>query len=86
VSIQMLKGGSGVGYVMDGIPKGTTPAGKGTGAGQLTMELNAASAGAAGGQYEDIRSPTDGWGIDLTQLWVDGDQNDPVAISGNRRV
>ncbi len=83
-SVQMAMGGSGVGYVMDGVPLNTN--GDKTNASHVTAELAAATATAPGGQFEDRRSFVDGAGIDARLIWVDGDQADPVRISVDRRV
>lgn len=79
VFIQMLHGGTGLGYVMDGIPPGTTPA-AGTN-GHLTAELAAASLTAPGGSYSDA-DPNVAGGIDIRRLWIDGSHSgDTVMVS-----
>jgi hypothetical protein len=79
IFIQMLHGGSGLGYVMDGIPPGTTPAVSTNG--HLTAELAAASLTAPGGSYSDS-DPNPAGGIDIRKLWIDGSNSgDTVSVS-----
>ncbi len=86
VFIQMVIGGTGVGYVMDGIPEGTTPAYNT--AGDLTAELAAATSTAPGGSYSDFTNGNnDGPGIDLAALWVDGSHTgDTIIVSAWIRI
>lgn len=85
VFIQMKTGGTGNGQVMDG--QVTQPTGHGATAGQLTAEIAAASASAPGGSYADRAYEKDGTGIDLSQLWVDGDHSgDIMTVSYDQRV
>jgi hypothetical protein len=82
VSIQMATGGSGLGYVMDGIAVGRTPAT--TNASDVTVELYPATSTAPGGQYSDPEAAIDfsmSPAIDLSMLWIDGAEADPVRIS-----
>jgi hypothetical protein len=86
VFIQMRHGGTGLGYVLDlsALKAGTTP--DKTHANQVASELDIAGATGPGGSWGDTKSPQDGNGIDLNQMWVDGDQADPCLISVNLRV
>jgi hypothetical protein len=83
---QMLKGGSGVGYIMDmtSYPPGTAPVK--TTSGHLTAQLAAATATAPGDAYIDRMNDWDGGGIDLDLFWVDGDQADKINFSANVKV
>jgi hypothetical protein len=79
VFIQMLMGGSGLGYVMDGIPWGTVA--DSTVDGHVTAQLAVATATAPGGSYTD-RSQTPGADIDLSKLWVHGaNSGDKIKVS-----
>lgn len=84
VFVQMAIGGTGVGYVMDGIPKGTIPSH--STASQLTAQIGAASGANPGGSYSDRSYEKDGGGIDGSQFWVDGSAADPMIISVDVRV
>lgn len=76
--IQMKHGGSGLGYVMDGITSGTPSIGANN-----PVELAPASANAPGGTYQDS-SPL---GIDISQIWIDGSNSgDIVGVSYFARV
>jgi len=82
VSIQMAVGGAGYGSVMDGIGAGRTPSVNK--AGDVTIQLAPASATSPGGQYGDPPAAipfSQAPAIDLSQIWVDGSQADPVLIS-----
>lgn len=86
IFIQMAVGGAGNGQVIT-VPVGVTPAAHGGTAGQLTAQLAAASATAPGGGYSDAAYPHDGGGINLQQMWLDGDTNgDTVIVSYDQRV
>lgn len=81
---QMLPAGTGVGYVMDGIPFGTTP--NPATAGQLTAVLAAASATDPGGSYSDRGAPNEGF-IYGENFWVGGSQTgDKMVVSCDVRV
>lgn len=84
VFIQMLTGGVNLGYVMDGIPYGTSPTVSTVT--QLTAQLAAASASAPGGSYSDTAYVNNGGGIDLNQMWVQGTNNETLVVSANLHV
>jgi hypothetical protein len=79
--------GLGQAYIMDGIPLGIIPAAKGAGPGQLTAILAApslatASQTLAGTTYTDKSKH----GIDLSQIWIDGDTSgDGVLVSARMK-
>lgn len=76
VFIQMLSGGAGAGYVLDGIRHGKVPAIATPS--HVTAELSAAIAPGPGGSYSD----EDAAGIDLSQMWVHGAQaGDTIKVS-----
>lgn len=76
IFIQMQTGGSGRGFIMAGIPSGTTPAA--TTSAHLTAELSPATATGPGGSYSD----SDYSGIDLSLIWVDGSNTgDKITFS-----
>lgn len=79
IFIQMgIGSGTATGYVMAGIPDGTTPS-KTTSA-HLTAQLSPATATAPGGSYSD--STTSPGGFDVSQIWVDGDHTgDKIIVS-----
>jgi len=81
VFVQMLHGGSGLGYVMDGIlPRGRVPASSASG--DLTAELAVATAGAPGGSYSDGAPNDAGLDVDLALMWVDGAHSgDVIKVS-----
>lgn len=65
-----------------GIPLGTTPAAHCGTAGQLTAQLAAATSTAPGGSYSDSVNGKQGSGIDLANIWVDGQHSgDVVTVS-----
>lgn len=79
IFVQMAIGGSGVGYVMTGIPNGTTPSS--SNAAHLTAQLCAATATAPGCNYSDnINSTSNADPIDLSEIWLDG------ATSGDKII
>ena len=79
VFIQMLTGGSGRGYVLDGIPWGTIA--DASNDDHVTAELAAATAAAPGGSYSD-ESQIPGADIDLSKLWVHGtNAGDKIKVS-----
>lgn len=79
IFIQMAIGGTGVGYVFDGIANGTTP--DPTHAADLTAQLCAATATAPGCNYSDVvNSVTAADAIDLSQFWVSGSHTGDVLI------
>lgn len=86
--IQMLSGGSGVGYVMDmsAFVAGTAPSHSTSG--HLTAQLNAATAGAPGGNYGDgVSGIPAGGAVDVTRLWVDGaNSGDTVVVTADLRI
>lgn len=76
VFVQMLSGGTGLGYVMSDIPLGTVPS-VSTPA-HVTAQLTPASAGAPGGSYSD----EDALGINIAQFWVHGaNPGDTIKVS-----
>ena len=84
VLAQMRHGGSGLGYVMDGISLGRIPAT--TNAGDVTAELTPATATAPGGDYSDWEF-NPGGGIDLRRIWIDGgNSGDTVGFSWDLKV
>lgn len=81
LSIQMMDGGSGLGYIFLGIPNGITPTLPPID-GQLSLELSPATAGNPGGQVSDSKF---GSGVlsgteDVTKAWV------AVASSGDKII
>lgn len=85
--IQMVHGGTGIGYVMDlsqyfisgSLPASVTP--NHATAGQLTAELAPASATAPGGSYSDSVTGSPGGGaIDLSHIWLDGSHTGDTII------
>jgi hypothetical protein len=86
--IEMLKGGTGIGYVCAGIPGGTTPSSKCSGTAsnatfgttsQLGAQLASATSTAPGGSYS---YPLPVPGLDASTFWVDGDStSDTILIS-----
>lgn len=85
---QALHGGAGLVTVFDGIkPRGRVPA-LGV-SGDVTEELQSASANDPGGAYSDsFEADADNQGdVDLSLAWIDGaNTGDKVAVSGNLRV
>lgn len=76
IFIQMKTAGTGRGYVMAGIPVGTTPAS--TTSAHLTAELCPATATAPGCAYTDSYPD----GIDVSLIWVDGSHTgDKITVS-----
>jgi hypothetical protein len=81
VFVQMIHGGTGLGYVMDGIKVGATPATNVDG--DITAELAPATSTAPGGAYSD----SDPGGIDLNKFWVAGaTTNDKIKLSADLRI
>ena len=79
IFVQMLTGGSGLGYVLDGIPWGTTPS-VATDR-HLTAELTAATATEPGGSYRD-GSEGQRCDIDLSKFWIHGaNSGDKIKVS-----
>ena len=80
VSIQMATGGSGLGYVMDGIyGGGRVPAT--TNEADVTMELFPATDTTPGGIYSDS-APVRDYGLDVNAMWIDGAHTgDTVRVS-----
>lgn len=90
VFIQMLLGGTGYGVVMDGIygvqadgisPR--IPSALGATSGDLTAQLQPATATAPGGSYGDQYPIANQQGtIDATKIWIDGSHTgDTVVVS-----
>jgi hypothetical protein len=80
--IQMLHGGSGLGYVMDmsAFIAGTVP--NHSTSGHLTMELGAASPTAPGQAYGDaVAGMPAGGAIDVTRIWVDGPNSADTLVA-----
>lgn len=81
--VQMMHGGSGLGFVMTGIPYGTTP--NYNTAGTVTGELAPASASAPGGSFSQDQSAFGSelaGTVDITRAWVDGaSSGDKVIVS-----
>lgn len=83
--IQMLKGGSGLGYICV-VAVNVTPSSKCSGSGQLGAQLAPASSTAPGGSYSDTNPTSQTPGINLSTIWVDGDTtSDQVLVSYNVR-
>jgi hypothetical protein len=79
IVVEMKHGGSGLGYVMDGIPNGTTP----STTSNNPIELAPATSTAPGGIYADSSAI----GIDISQIWIDGaNSGDKVLVSYYRRT
>lgn len=79
---QMLKGGSGMGYVMDA-PSGVTP--HKTDSAHLVGQMGAATSTAPGGSLSDDQ-PGGGNFIDMSSLWIDGDNSgDTLLFTYNQR-
>lgn len=83
LSIQMLHGGTGLGYVSLGIPLGITP--DVTVSGQLTSEIAPATTTAPGGFFyqnqTSFGSPLSGT-ADITRAWLHGSSpGDKVVVS-----
>lgn len=77
IFIQMQAGGTGMGYVMDGVTVGTTPVANTN----PTVQLAAATASAPGGNYSDA-SQTSAYDIDLQKIWIDGSHTgDTILVS-----
>jgi hypothetical protein len=74
IMIQMLSGGTGRGYAMDGVPEGTTP----VALTWPTVQMAPATATAPGGTYTDTDSV--GSSIDLSRIWVDGSQTGDTMV------
>ncbi len=88
-SVQMLIGGTGAGYVMDGI-RGVTSATQQwrvpshTVSTDLTAQLGPATATAPGFQYSDTDNEH---GIDLSLVWLDGSHTaDTIQLSYDTRT
>lgn len=85
VFIQMVTGGSGLGYVMAGILGTRVPSTSNNS--DVTMELPAATSTGPGGFYSDFDPNFMGGGIDITTLWVDGaNTGDKIRVSYDLRV
>lgn len=78
VFIQMKHGGTGLGYVMDGIYQRVPSA---SAASDLTAELSPASSTAPGGSYEDWDKAMDRGGVDISQIWIDGSHSTDVVLA-----
>ncbi len=78
IFIQMQAASSGgLGYVMVGVPVGTTPVANTT----PTAQLAAASSTSPGGSYSD-GSSTANYDIDLQKIWIDGAHTgDTILVS-----
>lgn len=88
VFVQMLHGGSGIGYVMDGIAVGRVPSS--STAGDVTAELSPAQTingvQVPGGDYSDWDQNVGG-GIDMRKIWIDGgNSGDLIKVSYDRKV
>ena len=82
ILIQMMVGGSGVGYVMDGILAGRTPSASNDY--DLSAQLAPASPTAPGGTWTK-----ENWrhGIRVSQIWVDGaTSGDKIKVSYDQQV
>lgn len=78
VFVQMQTGGTGVGYVMDGINYPRVPSHSNST--DLTATLAAASSSAPGGSYSDTSEPNKT--MDVTRLWLDGSHTgDTITVS-----
>lgn len=78
IFIQMMTGGSGRGFVMDGIPLTVTP--DRTNPTHLTAELQAATATSPGGNYADQAQGSST--IDIAMIALDGTQTgDKIIVS-----
>lgn len=76
IFIQMKTAGTGLGYVMADVPRGTV--GSQSNTKHKTAELAPATATAPGASYSD----TDPGGIDISLMWIDGSvSGDKVIIS-----
>lgn len=87
VSVQMCalpSGAGGIGYIMAGIPVGTTPVVSDDT--QVTAELSAAGIGFPGGMYQDEILDYSGGGIDLRTIWVDVSATCAVRVSAELKV
>ncbi len=89
ILVQLLIGGTGAGYVMDGI-RGVTSAAQqwrvpaATTSTDLTAQLAPASATAPGGSYSDSDNEH---GIDISGCWVDGSHTgDTLQVSFDSRT
>lgn len=87
ISMQMGAGAAGAFGEWITVPVGVTPAAHGGTAGQLSRQLPAAtSATVPGVGWEERMDYQDGLGINLREIWVDGQHTgDTVLISFNRR-
>lgn len=83
VFIQMVKGGTGMGYVMCDIAADTSPVPPKSTTSNVAAQLAAASSTAPGGSWTRAWAVTSGTGIPLNQLWVDGDQADGILLSAD---
>lgn len=83
--IQMLHGGTGLGYVTKG-SIGRAPSAKGATSGDLMAELAAATATAPGGSYSDPENGIDRGNIEIQHVWIDGDSADKVLVSYDLEV
>ena len=77
VFVQMLSGGSGIGYVLGGVSYGIV--GDATNDSHVTAELAPAAAGSPGGSYSDSDDHAD---IELSKMWVHGaNAGDEIKVS-----
>lgn len=84
VLIQMVTGGSGIGYVMDGVPLGHVP--DASVDDDITSELSASDGTGPGGSYSDADG-NGGSPIDLRLLWVDGaNAGDKIRFTARLRT
>lgn len=81
ISIQMAHGGTGLGYVMDGIAINRVPAA--TNSSDLSLELAPATATAPGGSMnKTMPQGQDRVGVKVHEMWIDGSVNgDKVIVS-----
>lgn len=87
VFIQMLSGGTGIGYVMDMSNYLTSVTPNHSTSGHLTAQLQPASSTAPGGSYSDAADSAPGSGpIDISRIYIDGSNSgDTVVISYDLR-
>jgi len=86
IEIQMVAGGSGMGYVMSGIrPIGRTPSNSNDD--DVSEQLAKATASAPGGSYEDAAQGSGEDPIDIRTVWVDGaNAGDKIKVSYDLKV
>ena len=87
VSIQMQHGGSGLGYVMDGIPIGRATAPAASNSADLSLELASATANAPGGSMnKTMPQGQDRAEIAIHEIWIDGSHTgDGMIVSYDKR-